>query len=194
MAAYGPRVLQLAGEVADGVIMQIADPSVIACSLDYIRRGRAQAGHDDLRQQIVVAAPSYSSIDPAHILSRVRGFSAVVSNHARELRRRYADAALLASLVDGIDAVPAYDYQHHGQPDAPQAQVVSEALASRFTIIGTIADCRAKIAQLAACGVTQICLYLNVVEEPLQLDFLAAYGRDIIPAFAPAPLGDSEGT
>jgi hypothetical protein len=31
---------------------------------------------------------------------------------------------------------------------------------------------------------TQICLYLNVVEEDAQLDFLATYGRDIIPAFA----------
>ena len=47
-----------------------------------------------------------------------------------------------------------------------------------------IEDCRAKIAQLAASGATQICLYLNVVEEEAQLDFLATYGRDIIPAFA----------
>lgn len=188
MAAYGPRVLQLAGEVADGVILQIADPSVIAWSLDYVRRGKEQAGHDGSHQQIVVAAPSYISDDPTHILSRVRGFPAVVSNHVRELRRRYPDAALPDALIDGIDAVQAYDYQHHGQPDAAHAQAVSEALASRFTIVGTLADCRAKIAQLAACGVTQICLYLNVVEEPLQLDFLATYGRDIIPAFAPRPI------
>ena len=70
---------------------------------------------------------------------------------------------------------------------------MSEALAGRFTIVGTIADCRAKIAQLTGCGVTQICLYLNVVEESIQLDFLATYGRDIIPAFASDPLGDREG-
>ena len=183
MAAYGPRVLQLAGEVADGVILQIADPSVIAWSLEYVRQGGEQAGRDGLLQHIVVAAPSYISDDPVHILRRVRGFPAVVSNHVRELRRRYPDAALPAALVDGIDVVQAYDYQHHGQPDAPHAQSVSEALVARFTIVGTIDNCRAKIARLAAFGVTQICLYLNVVEEPLQLDFLATYGRDIIPAF-----------
>ncbi len=187
MAAYGPQVLQLAGEVADGVILQIADPSVIAWSLGYVRQGSEQAGRDGDHQQIVVAAPSYISADRAHILSRVRGFPAVVSNHVRELRRRHPDAALPDALVEGIDAIQAYDYRHHGQPDAPHAQSVSEALASRFTIVGTIADCRAKIDRLAACGVTQICLYLNVVEEPLQLDFLATYGRDIIPAFAAHP-------
>ena len=183
MAAYGPRVLQLAGEIADGVILQIADPSVIAWSLDHVRQGGEQTGRDGPLQQVVVAAPSYISDDPAHILRQVRGFPAVVSNHARELRRRYPDAALPAALVDGIDAVQAYDYQHHGQPDAPHAQAVSKALVDRFTIVGTVDDCRAKIAQLAASGATQICLYLNVVEEPAQLDFLATYGRDIIPAF-----------
>jgi probable F420-dependent oxidoreductase len=193
MAAYGPRVLRLAGEVADGVIMQIADPSVLAWALDYVRQGGEQARRDVPLQQVVVAAPSYISDDPAHILRRVRGFPAVVSNHVRELRRRYPDAALPAALVDGIDVVQAYDYQHHGQPDAPHAQAVSEAMAARFTIVGTIADCRAKIAQLAACGATQICLYLNVVEESLQLDFLATYGRDIIPAFTSDSLEDGDG-
>ena len=131
-----------------------------------------------------MAAPSYISDDPAHILTRVRGFLAVVSNHVRDLLRRYPDSALPASLLQDIEVVQAYDYQHHGQPDAPHAQALSYALAARFTIVGTIEDCRAKIAQLVACGATQICLYLNVVEEANQLDFLATYGREIIPAFA----------
>jgi len=54
-----------------------------------------------------------------------------------------------------------------------------------------VGHCRAKIAQLAACGATRICLYLNVVEEFLQLDFLATYGRDIIPAFTSDAFGST---
>jgi hypothetical protein len=61
---------------------------------------------------------------------------------------------------------------------------VSYELAARFTIVGTLAECRARIAQLAACGVTQICLYLSAVEADIQPEFLATYGREIIPAFA----------
>ena len=184
MAAYGPRVLQLAGEVADGVIVQMADPSVVAWSLDHVRQGAAQAGRQRPPSEVVIAAPSYISDDTAHILRRVRGFPAVVSNHVRDLLRRYPEAALPAALLQDIEVVQDYDYRHHGQPDAPHAQAVSYDVAARFTIVGTSEDCRVRIAQLAACGATQICLYLNVVEEEAQLDFLATYGRDIIPAFA----------
>lgn len=184
MAAYGPRMLRLAGELADGVILQIADASVIAWSLDHVRHGAAAAGREQAPREIVVAAPSYISDDPAHILTRVRGFPGVVSNHVRELRRHYPDTALPAALLQDIEVIREYDYQHHGQPDAPHAQAVSYDLAARLTIVGTIEECCTRIAHLAAAGATQICLYLNAVEEEAQLDFLATYGRDIIPVFA----------
>jgi alkanesulfonate monooxygenase SsuD/methylene tetrahydromethanopterin reductase-like flavin-dependent oxidoreductase (luciferase family) len=184
IAAYGPRMLQLAGEIADGVILQIAEPAVVEWSLRSVRQGAAQAGRESPPPEIVIAAPSYISADPVHTLSRVCAFPAVVSNHVRDLLRQYPDSSLPATLLKDIDVVQDYDYQQHGQPDAPHARAVSYDLAARFTIIGTIADCRAKIARLAACGATQICLYLNVVEEEHQLDFLATYGREIIPAFA----------
>jgi probable F420-dependent oxidoreductase len=184
MAAYGPRVLQLAGEIADGVILQIADPSVVAWSLDWVRQGAAHAGRASPPPQVVVAAPSYISADPGHILRRVRGFPAVVSNHVRDLLRHHPATALPPALLQDLDVVQDYDYQHHGQADAPHAQAVSYALAARFTIVGTLAECRARIAQLAACGVTQICLYLSAVETDMQPEFLATYGREIIPAFA----------
>lgn len=183
MAAYGPRVLRLAGELADGVILQIADPSVVAWCVAHVRQGAIQAGRESAPQHVVVAAPSYISNDPEHILTRVRGFPAVVSNHVRDLLQRYPNADLPAALLQEIDAVQDYDYRHHGQPDAPHARMVGYELTARFTIVGTIDDCRARIAELAACGATQVCLYLNVVEEESQLDFLATYGRDIIPAF-----------
>jgi probable F420-dependent oxidoreductase len=184
MAAYGPRVLQLAGEVADGVILQIADPSVVAWSLDYIHQGAAHAGRAAPPQQVVVAAPSYISDDPAHILQRVRGFPAVVSNHVQDLLRYHPTTLLPPALLQDVDVVQDYDYHHHGQADAPHAQAVSYELAARFTIVGTLAECHARIAQLAACGVTQICLYLSAVEAEMQREFLTTYGREIIPAFA----------
>ncbi len=61
MAAYGPRVLQLAGEVADGVILQIANPEVMTWSLNYVRWGEEETERETSLQQVVVAAPSYIS-------------------------------------------------------------------------------------------------------------------------------------
>ncbi len=184
IAAYGPKVLRLAGEIADGVILQIAEPEVIRWALQYLRQGAIQAEREIGPDEIIVAAPSYISDDPAHALARVRAYPAVVSNHIRDLLRQYPASSLPSTLLQDIEVIQNYDYQHHGQPDAPYAQAVSYQLAARFTIIGTVTDCQTKIAQLAACGVTQICLYLNVVEEEAQLDFLTTYGREIIPGFA----------
>ena len=184
MAAYGPRVLQLAGEMADGIILQMADASVVSWSMAHVRQGATRAGRKQPPQHIVVAAPSYISSDPAHILTRVRGFPGVVSNHVRDLLRRYPDADLPPALLQDIDVIQNYDYRHHGQPDALHARDVSYDLAARLTIVGTIDECCCRIDQLAKHGATQLCLYLNVVEEAAQLDFLATYGRDIIPVFS----------
>src|SRR5262249_15486096 len=42
IAGYGPKVLDLAGRIADGVILQFADPDLIEWCLGFVRRG-AQA-------------------------------------------------------------------------------------------------------------------------------------------------------
>jgi alkanesulfonate monooxygenase SsuD/methylene tetrahydromethanopterin reductase-like flavin-dependent oxidoreductase (luciferase family) len=44
VAAYGPRALRCAGRVADGVILQLADPFIIEWALRYVREGAEQAG------------------------------------------------------------------------------------------------------------------------------------------------------
>ncbi|HEV3349260.1 MAG TPA: LLM class flavin-dependent oxidoreductase, partial [Methylomirabilota bacterium] len=44
VAAYGPRVLELAGAEGDGVILQLASPSVVEWSVGHVRRGREQGG------------------------------------------------------------------------------------------------------------------------------------------------------
>src|SRR5262249_61529497 len=44
VAAYGPLALRCAGRVADGVVLQLADPFIIEWALPYIREGAEQAG------------------------------------------------------------------------------------------------------------------------------------------------------
>src|SRR5207249_6907953 len=46
IAGYGPKVLQLAGRIADGVILQFADPDLIAWCLDFVKQGAEAAGRD----------------------------------------------------------------------------------------------------------------------------------------------------
>ena len=56
IAGYGPKVLSLAGRIADGVILQFADPDLIAWCLSFVRQGAKEAGRDPKSIEIMAAA------------------------------------------------------------------------------------------------------------------------------------------
>ena len=183
VAGYGPRVMELAGAESDGLILQLASPSVVEWSVGHARKGREAAGKPWEGFEVLAGAPTYISDDREHALSRVRGFPATVANHVKDLLRHHAPSDLPADLVEGMDRVSGYDYQQHGQPDAPHVRAVTDAMAERLTLIGTAAQVRDKIKRLEAAGVTQVCLYLSIVEPDRHFSTLETYGREIIPAF-----------
>jgi alkanesulfonate monooxygenase SsuD/methylene tetrahydromethanopterin reductase-like flavin-dependent oxidoreductase (luciferase family) len=181
LAAYGPRVLELAGAEADGLILQLASPDVVTWAMRHARAGAGATGRTLEGFAVIAAAPTYVSADRDHALSRVRGFPATVSNHVKDLLRHYAPSELPADLVEGMDRVAGYDYLKHGTPDAPHTKAVTDDMAERLTLVGTPGQIRAKIERLAAAGVTQVCLYLGIVEPEFHFSTLETYGRDIIP-------------
>ena len=81
VAAYGPKALRACGRVADGLIMQLADPFILEWSLRYVREGAEEAGRPFDEIQIQVAAPAYLSDDLQKARDQVRWFPALVSNH-----------------------------------------------------------------------------------------------------------------
>ena len=183
LAAYGPRVLELAGAEADGLILQLASPSVIEWAVGHARRGAATAGTSPGAFEVIAAAPTYVSDDRERALSRVRGFPATVSNHVKDLLRTYRPEELPAELVEGMVGVTGYDYQEHGVPDAPHTRAVTDDMAERLTLVGTAAQIRDKVGRLEAAGVTQVCLYLGIVEQEFHFSTLETYGREVIPHF-----------
>src|SRR5437667_8235397 len=46
IAGYGPKVLQMAGRIADGIILQFADPDLIAWCLGFVKEGARSAKAD----------------------------------------------------------------------------------------------------------------------------------------------------
>ncbi|HSE96494.1 MAG TPA: TIGR03842 family LLM class F420-dependent oxidoreductase [Methylomirabilota bacterium] len=181
VAAYGPRVLELAGAEADGLILQVASPSVTEWALRHARNGAQEAGRSLDGFEVVAAAPTYLSEDRERALSRVRGFPATVSNHVKDLLRHHTPAELPADLVEGMAKIQGYDYHRHGHPDAPHTRAVTDQMAERLALIGTAERVAEKIGDLAAAGVTHVCLYLSVVEPEQHVFLLEAYGRLIIP-------------
>src|ERR1700720_4642546 len=81
IAGYGPKVLHMAGRVADGIILQFADPDLISWCLGFVKEGAKAAGRDPSAIEVMSAAPVWVSDDLAVARERVGWFPAQVSNH-----------------------------------------------------------------------------------------------------------------
>jgi probable F420-dependent oxidoreductase len=180
VAAYGPKALRAAGRVADGLIMQLADPYIIEWSLGFVREGAEEAGRsfDDIR--IMSAAPAYVTEDLAVAREQVRWFPAMVSNHVVDLVQRYASTELPSELTEFIAAREHYNYADHGRTGAEHAAFVTDEVVDRFCLLGTPERCLGKLRELEALGVDQFNIY-SMVDDPAEV--IRIFGRELIPAF-----------
>jgi probable F420-dependent oxidoreductase len=190
VAGYGPKVLNLTGRVADGVILQFADPHLIKWCMGFLHEGARQAGRDPNSIQVMAAAPAYIHDDIKVGREHVRWFPALVSNHVVDLVNRYSPDELPAELTTYIRDRKGYDYHEHAGVDAKHASFVSDEVVDRFCVIGTAQQVTDKLRELESIGVTQFNLYLMNSAEKVgspqrcadETRMLTAFGKDIIPA------------
>jgi probable F420-dependent oxidoreductase len=180
VAAYGPKALHCAGRVADGVILQLADPFIIEWSLRYLREGAEEAGRDPADIKVMAAAPAYLSDDLEHARDQVRWFPALVSNHVVDLVKRYHEGELPDALTDYIAAREGYDYAHHGRAGSENAEFVTDEVVDRFCVIGGPEQVRVRLGELRDLGVDQFNIY-SMVDDPRAV--ITGFGSEIIPAF-----------
>src|SRR5436853_6022449 len=182
IAGYGPKALHLTGRVADGVILQFADPHRISWCMGFLRAGAEAAGRDPAAIKVMAAAPVWVSDDIATAREHVRWFPALVSNHVMDLIARYDPAELPPELTAYVRDRAGYDYLHHAEVGSSNAQFVSDDVVDRFCIVGPVAEHKRRLQELAELGVDQFNIYLMSGDEEQTLNI---YGREIVPAFAP---------
>jgi len=180
IAGYGPKVLSLAGRIADGVIVQFADPDLIAWCLGFVKKGAEAAGRDPRSIEVMSAAPVWISADLKLARERVRWFPALVSNHVLDLISRYKPEELPPALTSYVRDRGRYDYQQHCEVDSDHSKFVSDEVVDRFCLVGRAEAHREKLRALAAAGVTQFNIYLMCGEEE---QILETYRKEILPAF-----------
>ncbi|HZG91331.1 MAG TPA: TIGR03842 family LLM class F420-dependent oxidoreductase [Pseudonocardia sp.] len=161
MAGYGPRALDLVGRVADGFILQLADPYLVEWTIKSVRAAAEAAGRDPASITMCVAAPAYVGDDLAHARDQCRWFGGMVGNHVADLVTRYgeASAAVPAELTGYIQGRDGYDYSHHGRTGNRSTDFVPDEVIDRFCLLGPVAAHREKLAQLRDLGVDQFAVY-----------------------------------
>jgi probable F420-dependent oxidoreductase len=180
VAGYGPKVLHMAGRVADGIILQFADPALIEWCLGFVKEGARAAGRDPTKIEVMSAAPVWVSDDLAVGRERVRWFPALVSNHVMDLIRQYKPEDLPPALTSYVQDRGRYDYQHHCEVGSDNADFVSDEVIDRFCLLGPAEAHRKKLYELQKAGVTQFNIYLMCGDEE---QTLVDYQRDVLPEF-----------
>jgi probable F420-dependent oxidoreductase len=178
IAGYGPKALELTARIADGVILQLAEPALIRWFVGQLRDAARAAGRDPDEIQVMAAAPAHVG-DIASCRDRVRWFPALVSNHIVDLVSRYDPADLPPALTGYVRDREGYDYLHHAEVGSSNAAFVGDDIVDRFCVIGSVDDHRRKLTELADAGVDQFNIYLMNGDEEQTLEI---YGREIIPA------------
>jgi probable F420-dependent oxidoreductase len=178
VAGYGPMALAMTGRVADGVILQLADPDLIRWFVAQVREAAAGAGRDPGEIRVQAAAPAFLGSRELG-RERTRWFPALVSNHVVDLVRRYPREQLPASLTGYVSDRPGYDYHHHAEVGSSNAGFVGDEVTDRFCVLGDAAEIIDKLHVLADAGVDQFNIYLMNGDERDQLE---RFGRDVVPA------------
>jgi probable F420-dependent oxidoreductase len=182
IAGYGPKALAVAGRVADGVIIQLADQQIIQWIMDTARRAAEEAGRDPSELKCIVGAPSNVTDVIESAREQAKWFPAMVSNHVMDLIERYGfDSEIPAALTEYVKARKFYDYKEHSRVGAAHGEFVTDEIVDRFCVLGTPAEATAKLKELESVGVDQFNIYLMTNSQEATLE---AYGRDIIPQFS----------
>ena len=186
IAGYGPKALAVAGRVADGVIIQLADPEIIQWIMDTARRPPRRRGAIRRSSSASSARRAHISDDLADARDQVRWFPAMVSNHVMDLIERYGTdgSAVPKALTDYVQARKFYDYNEHSRVGATHGEFVTDEICDRFCVLGTAEQTKAKLKELEGVGVDQFNIYLMThgQEETLQ-----AFGDEIIPELVATP-------
>ncbi len=178
MAAYGPKALQAAGESADGLIIQLADPWLVKWFTDQAKAAR----RDRSSYRVMSAAPVWVG-DMKKAREQTRWFPAMVGNHVADIVERYGRGGagdIPSRLTDYIEGRKGYDYRHHADKDADHLSFIKDDIIDSFSILGPVEQHVEKIKELEAAGATQFNIYLMCGEEER---LVAEYAEHVIPHF-----------
>lgn len=160
VGATGPKMLELTGEIADGVLLNyLVSPDYNARAMESLAAGAARAGRrveDVDRPQLVVCslAASDSQEDRREALDAAR---LLVTQYLGQQPHIMKASGVPASLLADIGSVLTWPATHEQVVEA--STLVGDDVVQLVTASGTIEECRAKVKHYLDNGCTCPVLY-----------------------------------
>ncbi|MDA0733455.1 MAG: LLM class flavin-dependent oxidoreductase [Chloroflexi bacterium] len=194
IAAHGPRTIEVAGEVADGVLLQVGlHPGSVALARQHLEAGAKRAGRDPDELEIILCATTIIMDDQQEAREVARPLCVqrlVEQSHAPYLQASGIDTADLEIPVKELselypDIPHAEDWERAKQLCAFLPDDILAKMCDAIGLIGTPEYCAQRIRQAEANGIGH--LYL-MTSESYQFPHreLAAFRDQIFPALRSA--------
>jgi 5,10-methylenetetrahydromethanopterin reductase len=184
VAAAGPRALALAGRAADGVIFNaLTSDAALATMIPAVRQAAAQAGRDSASLWFVLRTEATVTTDPAPALRRQKTLFALVNalpGMDRLAETPGYDVPAIAAAIRGVLGADALLAGGEGFPGLRRGdlgaarELIPDDLIGRLAMVGDASHVRARIAAVAALGITHLS-----VAPPAASDDATAW-RDVL--------------
>jgi 5,10-methylenetetrahydromethanopterin reductase len=179
LSASGPRTLQLAGAVADIVMIQVGvNPEAVKWAVDLVRTGAEQAGRDPDDVETTLYTAMWVSDDLDEARSQTRWAAACAANHIVDVIRNVPDHGMPEALTRlAAMRTNDYDYSSHLDPSVERSDYPDEVIDD-FAFNGSPERIVEMLRALDAIGLDEVApCYLNG-----RLAEMDRVGREIIPA------------
>jgi probable F420-dependent oxidoreductase len=152
LAALNERMLETAGELADGVLLNYVPEQAIPQVLDAVRRGAERSGRDSAPEVVLVIQCEVTDDEQAARSRFARDFASYLTapvyrralrwyGYDEEVER--AEAAWEQRDLDGV------------------AAALSDRMIDGLAVIGSADSCRQRVAELSGSGVGTVLLYVT---------------------------------
>lgn len=188
LSAEGPKALELAGELADGICMHTGStPEIVEESLGHLQVGAERAGRDASTIDVWAMLKAAIADTREEALSDVRMGLAGSAHHAFHfgVEGKHVPEVFHAPMTE---LVHRYDTRRHEVWNDANARISDELgltdyLADRFGLVGTPEHCVDRVRALREAGLRQIVI---PALGPNPLEMIRRFGQEVFSKFTSA--------
>ncbi len=177
LASSGAKSLQLAGEIADGVIIIGVHPELLKWKLEQIEIGALRVGRDPSKIDIWARTLCYVGESKKAAWRETASYTATCVRDAylSSFSHNTPESAALAERLERIEpgvvdefkrVYDNFDHYQHEKTDAPHARLVTQRLIDMTMLTGTPEDICEAIEKIGELGIRTVsCVMYTVIDK-----------------------------